>query len=468
MIKRFPHDESGMAMALAVFTMVLIGVMGAGLLTFVVTDLNTVVEVNQGQRAFEMADAGVQAAKRQLASDSQEDSYDGTGADVQWSFAEANLSCPELGGFGMCLENLDGVAGTDDSVNVTIESLSADSFRVVSTGGYGEAMRRVEAFYGRDAGGSYSIPAYYTPGNILVEKGARIDGVSLFSGQSIILKDYDFGNYGLTGPGDHTKVGGEDYLGNWNSTEYEPPTTYNTQPRSVDTAGFAAEGYICRNALSDAVCQEQDQIADGRHGYDRTTDTAFVRKVPPDKDPNDLGTISYPFPTNPPDAEYLKGLAEDQSNDQTDSGNNYVNVGAGDELIWDELFPSSDDGRVVFVDLADRNSTFQLSNSSNARGLLVVRCGDLELQQKFDGVIIVLKGEGSGCDERARFTHNPSSDDSSDRRIVSYVYAEGTKDYGISISARSRLEQPNEGSAALENAGGSGSVKLQTWRELYE
>ena len=68
-VRRFVNDESGMTMALAIMMIVLIGVMGAGLLTFVSRDLNTVVEENRGQRAFEVADAGIGAAKRQLSSD---------------------------------------------------------------------------------------------------------------------------------------------------------------------------------------------------------------------------------------------------------------------------------------------------------------------------------------------------------------------------------------------------------------
>ena len=67
--RRFVKDESGMTMGLAIIMIVLIGVMGAGLLTFVSRDLNTVIEENRGQRAFEVADAGIGAAKRQLASD---------------------------------------------------------------------------------------------------------------------------------------------------------------------------------------------------------------------------------------------------------------------------------------------------------------------------------------------------------------------------------------------------------------
>ena len=60
-----------MALGLAVIMIVLIGVMGAGLLTFVRSDLEAVVEVNQGQRALSLADAGVQAARRQLRSDAE-------------------------------------------------------------------------------------------------------------------------------------------------------------------------------------------------------------------------------------------------------------------------------------------------------------------------------------------------------------------------------------------------------------
>ncbi|MBA3790042.1 MAG: hypothetical protein H0X23_02215, partial [Rubrobacter sp.] len=55
--RRFIRDETGMTMGLTVIMIVLIGVMGAGLLTFVSTDLNAVIEVNRGQRAMELADA---------------------------------------------------------------------------------------------------------------------------------------------------------------------------------------------------------------------------------------------------------------------------------------------------------------------------------------------------------------------------------------------------------------------------
>src|SRR5919205_704054 len=56
-----------MVMGLAVIMVALIGVIGAGLLTLVVTDLHATIEANRGQRAFEMADAGVEVAKARLA-----------------------------------------------------------------------------------------------------------------------------------------------------------------------------------------------------------------------------------------------------------------------------------------------------------------------------------------------------------------------------------------------------------------
>src|ERR671910_290473 len=80
MIQRFGRDESGMTMALAIMMILLIGVMGAGLLTFVQNDLKSVIEANKGQRALDIADAGVAAAKAHLRVDSFREHYDTTRA----------------------------------------------------------------------------------------------------------------------------------------------------------------------------------------------------------------------------------------------------------------------------------------------------------------------------------------------------------------------------------------------------
>src|SRR5215208_257060 len=135
------RNESGMTLPLAMIMIVLLGVMGAGLLTFVMKDLNTVVEENRGQRAFETAEAGIGAAKRQLASSVVRDLYNDVinpppnpptvvGAeDIQWSAAKG----------GLTLNDLDGDATTSDSANVKITYSGTagdpnENFKVVSTG----------------------------------------------------------------------------------------------------------------------------------------------------------------------------------------------------------------------------------------------------------------------------------------------------------------------------------------------
>jgi hypothetical protein len=55
--------------------------MEAGLLDFVRNDLEAGVEVNQGQRAFNLAAAGVQAARRELLSQPAAKLYDGNSTD---------------------------------------------------------------------------------------------------------------------------------------------------------------------------------------------------------------------------------------------------------------------------------------------------------------------------------------------------------------------------------------------------
>jgi hypothetical protein len=171
MARRFMDDESGMTMALAIMMIVLIGVMGAGLLTFVSRDLNTVVEENKGQRAFEMADAGVNAAKRQLFSDCSGDTncqrfYNDTSPtspfvgdqDKQWSKVKG----------GLTLNNLDEIAGNGDNVKVEIQFTGSVAnpytFTVTSTGYYRNAIRKIEAKLNGVGGGGGGRWPHSQPG----------------------------------------------------------------------------------------------------------------------------------------------------------------------------------------------------------------------------------------------------------------------------------------------------------------
>lgn len=120
-VRRVVEDESGVVLGLAVIMVALIGVMGTGLLTLVVTDLHATIEANTGQRAFEMAEAGVEVAKARLAEDP-----------ASWSSGELRM------------------AGVDEGVvAVTIEHRGDEGpyFVATSTGRYGSARRRIEATF---------------------------------------------------------------------------------------------------------------------------------------------------------------------------------------------------------------------------------------------------------------------------------------------------------------------------------
>ena len=109
MIRRLLPEERGMALGLAIMVVVIVGVMGAGLLTFVATDLEAVVAVNRGEQAFELAEAGIEVAKAHLATDP---------SPADWSSGELHVS------------------GVDESsVTVTVEHNNESGyFKAVSLG----------------------------------------------------------------------------------------------------------------------------------------------------------------------------------------------------------------------------------------------------------------------------------------------------------------------------------------------
>jgi hypothetical protein len=120
MIRRLLREERGMALGLAVIVVVIVGVMGAGLLTFVATDLEAVLAVNRGEQAFEVANA-------HLANDSSQ---------ADWSSGELHM-----------------VGMAEGSVSVTVEyDAESGSFEAVSTGEYRETNRKIEATFSLEEG----------------------------------------------------------------------------------------------------------------------------------------------------------------------------------------------------------------------------------------------------------------------------------------------------------------------------
>ncbi len=120
MIQHLLPEQRGMALGLAIIVVVIVGVMGAGLLTFVATDLEAVLAVNRGEQAFELAEAGIEVAKAHLANDT---------SPSDWSSGELHMAGMNEGSITVSIEH-DDESGT---------------FEAVSTGEYRETSRKIEA-----------------------------------------------------------------------------------------------------------------------------------------------------------------------------------------------------------------------------------------------------------------------------------------------------------------------------------
>lgn len=216
MVSRFIRDESGIALGLAVIMIVLIGVMGAGLLVFVRNDLEAVIEVNQGQRALEMANVGVEAAKKHLATvDARPQNYndDPLDGDSEWSEITG-----AAGGTGDGEKRLDFDADGQPDVFVKIRYLvpatdedeatqpdhapeilppedgdpatvraypnNANFFKVTVRGEAGNAVRQVQTIYRSQ---NFDIPvAFFATRDINFNGNATtVDGISLFAQRCI-------------------------------------------------------------------------------------------------------------------------------------------------------------------------------------------------------------------------------------------------------------------------------------------
>ena len=175
MIGRYWRDESGVALGLAVIVVVLIGVLAAGLLAALRSDLEATTQANRGQRALHLADAGAQAAVAQLRADADPAHYDAEGAENKtW----AHVS-PDGGPPGETL-TLDGGAasvtirylipartdGQQEKGRYAPELVPAglpdypdgDFFLAVSEGASGEARRKVEVIlYAKAAGDTREV-----------------------------------------------------------------------------------------------------------------------------------------------------------------------------------------------------------------------------------------------------------------------------------------------------------------------
>ncbi|MGB3635183.1 MAG: hypothetical protein WA982_14170, partial [Rubrobacteraceae bacterium] len=288
-------------MGLAVIVVLLVGVMGAGLLVFVRNDLEAVVEVNQGQKAFDMADAGVQVAKRHLSKvDANPESYDTDAANGESAWSENGGKSLDFDGDGndditvgiRYLEpsTTDEEAGNEDhapvilSTGATIYPGGKNYFRVTARGEEGRAVRQVRAIFVTE---NLGFPVgYYASRDINFETGStmKVDGMSLFAGRCI---------ENLRG---NATIGDDKAYGNW-AEDPDTGTTnsYNGEPRTTSDAGAAAPGG------SDAPCgsgidyESGSEENYGSRDFDSASDNKLFQKNTwgdPASQPDDV--ITYP------------------------------------------------------------------------------------------------------------------------------------------------------------------------------
>lgn len=434
MLWRLARDESGMAMGLAVIMIALIGVMGAGLLVFVRNDLEAVVEVNQGQRALDAADAGVQAAKRQLLSDATANAttniYDNNAnnGDSPWS--------PNSGGKNLTLDG--------NTVNVKIQYLlpsttstqptnpnyapervpggatdypePKDYFKITSEGTAGEAKRKIEAIYSTE---DLNVPkAYYTPGNITIGETANVQNVSLFALGDVTIN------------GSPTITGEDRAYGNW----YNPP--FNTTARGTNAAGIGAVGTISTKVS-------------GRD-YDKTTNPKFVRKDPPGGSQT-TSQMSFPFDHTLPDLDFLRDEAKLQGN--------YREVSGGTVSV--SSWPADSSSRtVVFYRFTNSGSNTlkwdvpgTCTDNPPKQGTLVVENGNFTTQPNralLRGVVIVRGGKVA----------DGASEDTERTCLEGFVNAEGNIKIAGNVTPMSLQD-------TVKRPGFYG-VRLWSWRELYQ
>ena len=411
------RDESGIALPLAIMVMVIIGVMGAGLLVFVRNDLEAVAEVNRGQKAFEIAEAGVQSAKRQLRSDKLRAHYDvDTTTDPDHIATSCNVTdesaAPPIIGEAWSLEgegDVEGITRTfgGGRFTVTIRWLSpnptapsqcvapqtgtlpegVDYFEVVSTGAYGDAKRQVKAIYD-----TYDIgvpKAYFsareTIASIQIGGNACIKNVSLFTLGSVTRGGQ--GGCDLPGGGKSHIQGTDIAYGNW----LNPP--FNTTQRPVDDAGFGAVGTV------------QNKVAGRDFDRDQTTTPSFIKKDPPDGSQTST-QISFPFDyrkqQGQQDVDNINFWREEAMRQEAETGQNHYQELSGSNPGLTQWPSSSSPTTVVFVRLTNAGTTLnwdvpgQCSDNPPKRGILVVENGNFTTQPgkaRFEGAVIIRGGQ---------------------------------------------------------------------------
>ena len=468
---RFMRDESGMTMAIAIMMIVIVGVMGAGLLTFVNRDLESVITVNRGQRALELADAGAQAAKQQLRADPDRSHYDADASNnVAWSYVvpsgQPGVTRSLAGGTTrvtiQTLQNSTIDAHlTDPNYAPELFSVLApkDYYKVISDATVGNVRRKVEAIY---VSSQAQFPkAYLATMDISIgSQSTRINNVSLFAGRDI---------NGLY----LNNLQGEDIAyGNWQNA-------YNDKARPGNAvtpmpAGAAAERSITYSPTSENSTQKDPPAAPTdrfrKVDFDNSTSTVpgykFCRKGVtknpdgtlcwPSGSPQPANVITYPFEANTREInlDLLKELAVQQGH--------YFNPSGGTtHTINDTTYPLSASSKqtIYYVEFTgSTRGSVDYSASGTREGTIVVINGDFKTSASADGFtgVVIMRDPNNFA-----ATANPLQyTNQGDFTFTGYLNIEGSatiKGSANPILTQDVLRRP-----------GFFDVTLWSWRERYQ
>lgn len=472
MVQRFIKDESGVVLGLAIIMIVLIGVMGAGLLVFVRNDLEAVVEVNQGQKALEMADAGAQAARQHLLGDKRAAHYD-VDSNSNAFYYDVNCDVPATDTYEPAAASPDPVEAwspesggvtknfANGQFNVTVRWLKPDAtdsrcrapvtsadatgfdyFKVTSTGTVSGATRKVEVIYSTY---SLNVPkGYYTPGDVNIAGTACIANVSIFSGGNV---DFDGGGGCKDDAGNsigHFK--GQDLnYGDWNNP---PSDKFNKTARGTDKAGVGAVGTVT------------DSTSQGVRDFGSNTSPKFVAAP---SDPQPTSQITFPFNIdNQPNADQLCETAKERGTYKaiTTTGNASISTwpdnSNADTVVCREFTGGGNSNVLKWAVSGDTNlaAPYDGCKGPIKEGTLVIKGGSFSTQPNtalLRGVVVV-RGTSSDSDLG-------SSTDTGNTCLDGFVNASGT----IKIAGTVRPS-----SATTDDPPGFFGVRQWSWRELYE
>ncbi len=470
MIGRFARQEAGVVLPLAIIMIVLIGVMGAGLLVFVRNDLEAVVEVNQGQRAIDAADAAIQAGKRQLLSDATADAttniYDAdtSNGNSPWSVASGGRDLTFNGNavnvqIQYLLPSLLPGQLTDPNYAPKLVTSGTDYpepedyFKITATGTVGEAKRKIETIYvTKDMG----VPkGYYTPGSIDVRGTACIDSVSLFA----------LGNVSFDGSGGCTLDGGAKShikgsdlaYGNWCKPPFNTTARGTAAPCTSSSGGNTSAGVGATGTISGSSSLGTRDF----HGNSSNpTNPKFVQKNPPDGSQTSA-EISFPFDYALPDHRFLRDIAK--------ANGTYYEVSGGTVLTaanWPSPPAGNDPSSVVVYYKFTSNSAnvlkWDVSGScsnpaDDVEGTLVVENGNFTTQPnkaRFVGAVVIRGGQAA--DETAE----GESDDTGKTCLEGFINAQGDIKIAGNVSPVSTED--------VAKRPGWYDVRLWSWRELYQ